>query len=140
MTEMQAEAQAGTLIPSQGERLAALEGSYAHVATRADVAEVRAEIVTRHSEAMSEIADRHREVMSEIARRHDEPRARDEELLREMNSRHARVISETTNLGNRLTGIKSDQRSLRWVIATMIALGAIAAAIANFLLMRLFHM
>ncbi len=185
MSEIRAEAPPETFIPSQGERLAALEGSYAHVATKADVAEVRTEIAevrteiaNRHSEVMSEISNRHSEVMSEIASRDQESRRRDEALHREMierydllkaeidsrhrevmgeiASRHREVMSEIakrdeesrirdealhdeiTKLGNRLTVIESDLRNMRWFIATIIALAALAVAIANFLLPRLF--
>lgn len=66
-------------------------------------------------------------VRTEIAKLDAESRARDDALR-----------DEVAKLGNRLTVIKSDLRNLRRFIAMMIALAALAVAIANFLLPRLF--
>ena len=99
---------------TEGERIAHLEGQIAHLATKADIQNLRAEMNSNTVILNSNIAELRAEMNSNIA-----------ELRAEMNSNIAILNSNIALLKSDNEGLRAELRMIRWIIGI-----AIPAAIA----------
>ena len=100
---------------AQSERIAVLEASYAHVATKADIADVRTEI----AKVRTEIADLRAELKTDIANLRTE-------VISEIGTLGANV---NTDLGT----LRTDMKNMRWMIGVLMAAASIFITAANVL-------
>ncbi|MDE2857472.1 MAG: hypothetical protein OXN94_06445 [Chloroflexota bacterium] len=95
--------------PAQNPNASSLcEASYAHVATKADVADIRTEIANLRTELKTDNASLRTEVMSEIG-------------------------SLRTEVTSEIGSLRTDMKNMRWMIGVMIAGVSVLVAGANLL-------
>ena len=111
---------------TQSERIAVLEASYAHVATKADIADVRTEV----AKVRTEIADLRTELKTDIANLRTEVRTDIANLRTE-------VISEigdlATSVNTDIGTLRTDMKNMRWIIGVLMAAASIFITAANVL-------
>ena len=122
---------------AQSERIAVLEASYAHVATKADIADVRTEI----AKVRTEIADLGAELKTDIANLRTEVKTDianlRTEVISEIGDLRTEVISEIGTLGanvnTELGTLRTDMKNMRWMIGVLMAAASIFITAANVL-------
>ena len=104
---------------AQSERIVALEATYAHVATKSDIADVRTEIANLRTELKTDIANLRTELKTDIANLRTEVKS-------DIGSLRTKVSSDIGSL-------RSDLKNMRWMIGTIIAGASVLVAGANLL-------
>ena len=114
-----------------------LEASYAHVATKADIADVRTEV----AKVRTEIADLRTELKTDIANLRTEVKTDIANLRTEVRTDIANlrteVISEigdlATSVNTDIGTLRTDMKNMRWIIAMLMAAASIFITAANVL-------
>ena len=127
------------------ERLGRLETGYEHLATKADVADLRAEIQQRDAESKARDAEimnliagmnanfealrREMTASNEALRR--EMTASNEALRREMAASNEAIRSEIRAVGTKAEAVNAETKSdlFRWVIGTLLGAAAVTGAV-----------
>ena len=111
---------------AQSERIVALEATYAHVGTKADIADVRTEI----ADVRTDIANLRTELKTDIANLRTELKTDIANLRTKVSSE---IGSLHTEVSSDIESLRSDLKNMRWMIGAIIAGASVLVACANLL-------
>ncbi len=107
--------------PMPTERLARIEGAYEHLATKADLQTVKADIATVKSELQGDIAAVKSELQGDIAAVRSDIATVKSELQGDIVAVKSELQGEMADVRVTVQAVQSEQRALKWMMGIGIA-------------------